>query len=57
MEWHASPEALRHDRMKTSRLQECGFTVIPIVVDDVRNKPYELVRRIFNHLDDTALAS
>jgi very-short-patch-repair endonuclease len=43
--------------MKTSRLQECGFTVIPIVVDDVRNKPYELVRRIFNHLDDTALAS
>jgi hypothetical protein len=57
MEWHASPEALRHDRMKTSRLQECGFTVIPIVVDDVRNKPYDLVRRIFNHLDDTALAS
>jgi hypothetical protein len=57
MEWHASPEALRHDRMKTSRLQECGFTVIPIVVDDVRNERFELVRRIFNHLDDTALAS
>ena len=50
MQWHASPEALRHDRMKTARLQECGLTVVPIVVDDVRHRPWDLVGRIFNHL-------
>ena len=32
MEWHATPEALRHDRMKVARLQECGWTSIPMVV-------------------------
>jgi hypothetical protein len=57
MEWHANAEALKHDRIKTSRLQECGYCVIPIVVDDVRKKPFDLVRRIFNHLDQAALAS
>jgi hypothetical protein len=50
MEWHATPEALKHDRMKVARLQECGYTVVPIVVDDVRGRPRDLVRRIFNHL-------
>ena len=56
MEWHASPEALKHDRIKTSRLQECGYSVVPIVVDDVRRKPFDLVARIFYHLDRAELA-
>ena len=56
MEWHANSEALKHDRIKTSRLQECGYCVIPIVVDDVRKKPFDLVGRIFNHLDRATLA-
>lgn len=56
MEWHASPDALRHDRIKTSRLQECGYSVIPIVVDDVRQRPFDLVGRIFYHLDRAKLA-
>jgi hypothetical protein len=56
MEWHASPAALKHDRTKTSRLQECGYSVIPIVVDDVRHKPFDLVARIFYHLDRAVLA-
>ena len=56
MEWHASPAALKHDRIKTSRLQECGFSVIPVVVDDVRHRPHDLVARIFHHLDRAALA-
>ena len=57
MEWHATPEALRHDRMKVARLQECGWTVIPMVVDDVRRYPLDLVARISTHLDrGTALA-
>lgn len=50
MQWHCTPEALRHDRMKTARLQECGWTVIPLVVDDVRTQPNELVARIEAHL-------
>ncbi len=52
MEWHASPEALKHDRMKTARLQECGYTVVPLVVVDVRQRPLDLVGRIFHHLDE-----
>lgn len=51
MEWHASPEALKHDRIKTARLQECRWTVVPIVVDDVRRRPWDLVGRMFHHLD------
>jgi hypothetical protein len=50
MEWHATPEALKHDRMKTARLQECGWTLVPIVVDDVRTRPFGLVGRLFAHL-------
>jgi len=56
MEWHASPLALRHDRMKTARLQECGWTSVPIVVDDVRRRPAELVSRISWHLERAAKA-
>lgn len=50
MEWHATPAALRHDRMKTARLQECGYRTVPLVVDDVRKRPWDLVGRIFTHL-------
>jgi hypothetical protein len=51
MEWHATPEALRHDRMKVARLQEIGWTSIPMVVDDVRRHPLDLVARIAAHLN------
>jgi hypothetical protein len=55
-EWHANPDAFKHDRMKTARLQECGWTVIPMVVDDIRRAPLELVGRIFHHLELAPLA-
>jgi hypothetical protein len=55
-EWHANPDAFKHDRMKTARLQECGWTVIPMVVDDIRRAPLELVARIFHHVDRAPLA-
>lgn len=51
MEWHATAAALRHDRMKVARLQECGWMSIPIVVDDVRQHQAQLVSRIFGHLE------
>ena len=55
-EWHANPDAFKHDRMKTARLQECGWISIPIVVDDVRRHPADLVARIFAHLERPQLA-
>jgi hypothetical protein len=56
VEWHANPEGWRRDRMKTARLQECGWTTIPMVVDDIRIYPYELVSRIFRHLERAPIA-
>lgn len=50
MEWHATSDALKHDRMKVARLQECGWTSIPLVVDDVRRHKPALVARIAHHL-------
>jgi hypothetical protein len=54
MEWHATSDALKHDRMKVARLQECGWLSIPIVVDDVRRHPADLVARIATHLNRVA---
>jgi hypothetical protein len=56
VQWHANPEGWKHDRMKTARLQECGWTTVGMVVDDVRRYPHELVARIFGHLDRARLA-
>jgi hypothetical protein len=56
MEWHASPAALKHDRTKTARLQECGWLSVPLIVDDVRRHPLDLVARISRHLQSSSLA-
>ncbi|OBG80319.1 hypothetical protein A5699_11300 [Mycobacterium sp. E802] len=47
VDWHANPEAFKHDRMKSARLHEAGWTSIPAVVDDVRRHPAELCARIY----------
>jgi hypothetical protein len=46
MEWHANPAMWKRDRLKVSRLKDCGWTTVPMVVDDVRLFPYELASRI-----------
>lgn len=46
VEWHVGRDALLHDRLKTARLQECGWTTIPMTVDDIRGDPIGLVERI-----------
>ncbi|MGH3676631.1 MAG: hypothetical protein ACRDU5_13015 [Mycobacterium sp.] len=56
VEWHANPTAFKRDRIKTSRLQECGWSVMPIVVDDIRRNPFDLVARVFRHLGRASLA-
>jgi hypothetical protein len=50
VEWHTGRDALLHDRLKTARLQECGWTTIPMTVDDIRCDPFGLAARINGHL-------
>lgn len=50
VEWHVGREALLHDRLKTARLQECGWTTVPMTVDDIRRDPIGLAARIGFHL-------
>jgi hypothetical protein len=49
MEWHSNPVAVKHDRMKTARLQEMNWTSVPAVADDIRQYPVELCTRIRRH--------
>nr|WP_234817805.1 hypothetical protein [Mycolicibacterium sphagni] len=49
-EWHVGADALRRDREKLAALQDLGWMVVPIVVDDVRRHPSALVNRIHAHL-------
>ncbi|ORA19728.1 hypothetical protein [Mycobacterium arosiense] len=56
VEWHLGREALLHDRLKTARLQECGWTTIPMTVDDIRRDPIGLVARINAQLQRPRLA-
>ena len=46
VEWHGGREGLLHDRLKTARLQECGWTTIPMTVDDIRRDPVGLTDRV-----------
>jgi hypothetical protein len=55
-EWHAGADALRRDREKLAALQDLGWTVVPIVADDVRRHPQVLVDRIGGHLSRAQVA-
>jgi very-short-patch-repair endonuclease len=56
IEWHAGRERMLRDRLKTARLQECGFTTIPMTVDDIRRDPIGLTDRVNYHLQRHRLA-
>jgi hypothetical protein len=55
-QWHAGADALRRDREKLAALQDLGWTVVPIVADDVRRRPQVLVDRIGGHLSRARVA-
>lgn len=57
MEWHANPVAWKKDRIKAARLGELGWTLVPVVVDDVRRHPVDLVARISSRLGGIRLIS
>lgn len=50
VEWHAGRTEMLRDKTRFAGVQELGWTVIPIVVDDVRRYPARLADRINIHL-------
>jgi hypothetical protein len=55
--WHSGRLEMLRDKERLAKLQELGWTVIPIIVADVRDHPWRLAERITSHLERGALAS
>ena len=54
--WHSGEEAFFRERRRTSALQELGWVAIPIVAEDVRRRPGQLIRRIEAQLERARVA-
>lgn len=50
VDWHAGRFEMLRDKARFAGVQEAGWTLIPIVVDDVRRYPDRLANRIGSHL-------
>ncbi|WP_297595798.1 hypothetical protein [Mycobacterium sp.] len=50
VEWHSGPDAFVRDRRRSSALQELGWLIVPIIAEDVRHRPGELLRRLERQL-------
>lgn len=48
---HSGPEAMRRDRRRLAALQDIGWTVVPMLAEDVRQNPARLVARLFGQLE------
>lgn len=57
VEWHAGRTEMLRDKVRFAGVQEIGWTVVPIVSDDVRRRPERLAKRIDSHLSRAQLAS
>jgi hypothetical protein len=57
IDWHAGRETMLRDKARWAKIQELGWTIIPIVVHDVRREPDRLAQRIAVHLERPGLAS
>lgn len=44
--WHSGPEAFFNDRERWTAAQDLNWVVVPIVAEDVRRYPADLVRRL-----------
>lgn len=49
-DWHSDQDQFRRDRLKRAALQEVGWSVLSVVFDDVRHRPWEMLRRIETEL-------
>lgn len=50
VDWHSGPAAFLRDRRRVSALQQLGWSIVPIVAEDVRYRPRELVGRLETYL-------
>jgi hypothetical protein len=57
IDWHAGRAEMIRDKQRFAGIQETAWTVIPIVVDDVRLHPQRLAQRIDHHLSRAQIAS
>jgi hypothetical protein len=57
IDWHAGPLEMLQDKKRYADVQEMNWTVVPIVVDDVRREPWRLADRLRHHLSRPAVAS
>jgi hypothetical protein len=56
IEWHAGRDEMLRDKTRGAKIQELGWTLIPIVIHDVRREPGHLAERIASHLNRPAMA-
>jgi hypothetical protein len=56
VDWHVGREEMLRDKTRWGKIQELGWTIIPIVVHDVRREPDQLAERIAGHLDRPRMA-
>ena len=54
VDWHSGPAAFHRDRRRGAAVQDLGWVVVPIVAEDVRYRPVELVTRIERRLQRAA---
>ncbi|WP_167106136.1 hypothetical protein [Mycobacterium sp. DL592] len=57
VEWHAGRAETLRDKARFAGVQELGWTMVPIVIDDVRRRPSRLAQRLDSHLRRPHLAS
>jgi hypothetical protein len=50
IDWHSGPAAFLRDRRRGVAVQDLGWVVVPILAEDVRHRPVELVARIERRL-------
>lgn len=56
VDWHSGPDAFRRDRSRAAALQDLGWVVVPIIAEDVRVRPEQLLRRIESRLEGVRAA-
>ena len=56
VDWHSGPDAFRRDRARAAALQDLSWVVVPIIAEDVRRRPEQLVRRLQSRLDGVRAA-